>query len=151
MRNRLFTSNEFIYLTNVPENEYFHSRWGSLIRCEVTKVWQGRFVTNPFHFGGELCTTLSLTECLISFYLHLPSCRPRAWCFWKRNNRKILNERRFYGSFLHSKTSFSWLTLTVNLNLNQERTQISWRHIQLDFKPFFNWSLFLFFNILKYK
>ena len=58
MRNRVFTSNELIYLTNVPENEYFHSRWGSLIRCEVTKVWHGRFITNPFHFGGELCTKL---------------------------------------------------------------------------------------------
>lgn len=47
-----------IYQTNVPENEYFLIRWGSLIRCETTKVWNDRLITNWFYFGGEFYTTL---------------------------------------------------------------------------------------------
>ena len=43
---------------NVPENEYFLIRWGSLIRCETTKVWNDRLITNSFYFGGEFYTTL---------------------------------------------------------------------------------------------
>ena len=41
-----FTSNERIYQTNVPENEYFLRKWGSLMRCKTTKFWHGRFVTS---------------------------------------------------------------------------------------------------------
>ena len=51
-------SNERIYQTNVPENEYFLIRWGSLIRCQTTKVWYDRLITNSFYFGGEFYTTL---------------------------------------------------------------------------------------------
>ena len=53
-----FKSNERIYQTNVPENEYFLIRWGSLIRCETTKVWYDRLVTNSFNFGGQFDTSL---------------------------------------------------------------------------------------------
>ena len=53
-----FKSSERIYQTNVPETEYFLIRWGSLIRCETTKVWYDRLITNSFNFGGEFYTSL---------------------------------------------------------------------------------------------
>ena len=156
---------------NVPENEYFLSRWRSLIRCETTKVWYDRLITNSFNFGGEFYITLQyfkvtgqiltgktglihsrlchslkrysckitlnnnilvlftwyMTECWISFYLFLPRCRLRGWCFWKWNDRKYLNERQLWLFLI-----FQNLRLLTYLNRDYFVIQVRTQTLQIN-------------------